>query len=164
VSPNDVSVLDQGADSVLTLVTCTPKFTASRRLIVRGQLDTSASAPVATAPPTTVPAGGPASTTAGGSATTVAPGGAAVTPTTLPSEGDQGGGNEGLVAGWGHDGAAWLQVLLWGLACSFVGAGATFVSRKRHDNWTGAMVGLLPFVVALWFFYENVARLLPPNL
>jgi sortase A len=28
----------------------------------------------------------------------------------------------------------------------------------------GALAGVVPFVVALYFFFENVNRLLPPNI
>lgn len=37
VAPTDVSVLNQGANKTLTLITCTPVGTSSKRLIVRAQ-------------------------------------------------------------------------------------------------------------------------------
>lgn len=38
VSPSDVSVLDPTPDAELTLTTCTPRFTASSRLVIRATL------------------------------------------------------------------------------------------------------------------------------
>jgi sortase A len=46
VKPSDVSVLDPTHDNRLTLTTCTPRYSASRRLVVVSQL-------------TSIPAGGP---------------------------------------------------------------------------------------------------------
>jgi len=166
VVPSDVSVLDKSSESLLTLVTCTPKLTAAKRLIVRGKLDAASSAPVTpavVAPTTTVSSvtsvaspgssGAAASTVAG--ATTTAP------PEALP--GEEPASKAGLVGGWNSDRGAWVQLILWGLACGAVAVGGWLVSR-RTDRWIGAMVGLLPFVVTLWFFFENISRLLPPNL
>ena len=38
------------------------------------------------------------------------------------------------------------------------------VSRRTGHNWIGALAGIVPFVVCLYFFFENVNRLLPPNI
>jgi sortase A len=38
------------------------------------------------------------------------------------------------------------------------------LSRRTGHNWIGALAGLLPFLVCLYFFFENVNRLLPPNI
>lgn len=61
VSPRDVEVLDPTDDTVLTLTTCHPKYSAAERLIVRARLDTNAS-------PTPRP---PSPTTPGASVATV---------------------------------------------------------------------------------------------
>lgn len=45
VSPNDMSVLNQGANKTLTLITCTPVGTSSKRLIIRAQQIVPISAP-----------------------------------------------------------------------------------------------------------------------
>jgi sortase A len=42
--------------------------------------------------------------------------------------------------------------------------GAYLLSRRTRRDWVGGLVGLVPFVVALYFFFQNVNRLLPPNL
>jgi sortase A len=31
-------------------------------------------------------------------------------------------------------------------------------------DWVGLLVGVGPFVITLYFFFQNVNRLLPPNL
>jgi sortase A len=76
--------------------------------------------------------------------------------------------NEGLAdafsEGWFSDPSANGQVGIWGVALSVIAAGAYLVSRKLRRDWAGALIGLLPFMVALYFFFQNVNRLLPPNL
>ncbi|MDB5163859.1 MAG: putative sortase, partial [Candidatus Saccharibacteria bacterium] len=37
VAPNDLTVLNQGSENILTLITCTPVGTSSKRLIIRAQ-------------------------------------------------------------------------------------------------------------------------------
>ncbi len=65
---------------------------------------------------------------------------------------------------WFSDPAANPQVGLWGVALGSVALGAYFVSRKLRRDWAGLLVGIVPFVVVLYFFFQNVNRLLPPNL
>jgi sortase A len=47
---------------------------------------------------------------------------------------------------------------------TLIALGAYWVSFKTRRNWIGALVGIVPFIVTLYFFYENVNRLLPPTL
>ena len=35
---------------------------------------------------------------------------------------------------------------------------------RRSRRWLGAVAAAVPFLVLLYFFYENVNRLLPPNI
>ena len=76
--------------------------------------------------------------------------------------------NEGIAdafsEGWFSDPSANGQVGIWGIALSAIAAGAYLISRKLRHDWAGALIGLLPFMVALYFFFQNVNRLLPPNL
>ena len=76
--------------------------------------------------------------------------------------------NEGIAdafsEGWFSDPSANGQVGIWGIALSAIAAGAYLISRKLRHDWAGALIGLLPFMVALCFFFQNVNRLLPPNL
>ena len=66
--------------------------------------------------------------------------------------------------GWFSDDAAFPQVALWGIVVSAISIGAWQLSRKVRRNWVGALVGIVPFVVALYFFFQNVNRLLPAAL
>ncbi|NND73565.1 MAG: class E sortase [Ilumatobacter sp.] len=81
---------------------------------------------------------------------------------------DEAAVNEGIAdafaEGWFSDPGANLQVGLWGLLLSLISVGAYLISRRFRRDWAGALVGIMPFVVALYFFFQNVNRLLPPNL
>ncbi len=65
---------------------------------------------------------------------------------------------------WFSDPGAFAQVALWGVMLTIIALGATTLSRRARRNWLGALVGIVPFIVALYFWFENVNRLLPPNL
>jgi sortase A len=65
--------------------------------------------------------------------------------------------------GWFQDGGAWPQIALWGAALILIGIGVRIISRKtRHDS-IGIVCGAIPFLICLYFFYQNVNRLLPPG-
>ncbi len=66
--------------------------------------------------------------------------------------------------GWFSDPGANGQVALWGMLVALVSLAAYAISRKLRRDWAGALIGIMPFVVALYFFFQNVNRLLPPNL
>ena len=66
--------------------------------------------------------------------------------------------------GWFSDDAAFAQVALWGVVVSAIAIGAWLLSRRVRRNWVGALVGIVPFVIALYFFFQNVNRLLPAAL
>ncbi|MEO6651746.1 MAG: sortase [Ilumatobacteraceae bacterium] len=67
-------------------------------------------------------------------------------------------------AGWFDDRAAFSQIALWGLALTIISLLAYQVSKKfRHDS-IGFLVGIAPFLFALYFFFQNVNRLLPPGI
>jgi sortase A len=65
---------------------------------------------------------------------------------------------------WFSDPDAIPQVLLWGLVLTAVWVGIYLISRRLRSYWIGIPIGFVPFVVVLYFFFENVNRLLPPNL
>jgi len=66
--------------------------------------------------------------------------------------------------GWFDDRDAFGQVALWGLALILISIGAHRISRRyRHDS-IGILAGFAPFMFALYFFFQNVNRLLPPGL
>ena len=66
--------------------------------------------------------------------------------------------------GWFSDPGANGQVALWGLLLALVSVAAYAISRKLRRDWAGALIGIVPFIVTLYFFFQNVNRLLPPNL
>ena len=66
--------------------------------------------------------------------------------------------------GWFDDRSAFPQIALWGIALTLISIGAYLISRRfRHDS-IGFLVGIAPFLFALYFFFQNVNRLLPPGL
>jgi sortase A len=161
----------------LTLTSCHPKWSASQRIIVHSLLVADQSAPVTyaegaapttttvTTTVTTVPSTTIASVTSTATTATTAPVTTStitpptVTPPTItPASGDA------FSDGWFHDGSAIPQVALWALVVSAIAVGAYVLSRRVHSRLLGIAAGILPFLVALYFFYQNVNRLLPPSL
>jgi sortase A len=185
VPPTDASVLDPSPFPVLTLTSCHPKYSARERIIVRAVFDadassgplapampgyagTAASDPATVAP--TTPATSEPSVTAPAAAE---PGTTADSPVVSSAEASsattvaapaQSTSADALEHGWFDDPDAWPQVALWGTAVTLVALGAWGMSRWSRRNWVGAVLGIAPFVVALYFLFENVNRLLPPNL
>ena len=66
--------------------------------------------------------------------------------------------------GWFDDDEAWPQIALWGMALTIISLLAYQLSKKtRHDS-IGFAAGIGPFLFSLYFFFQNVNRLLPPGL
>ena len=66
--------------------------------------------------------------------------------------------------GWFSDPAANPHVGFWGLVLTMIAVLSYLLSRRLRRDWVGALVGFVPFIVTLYFFFQNVNRLLPPNL
>ena len=66
--------------------------------------------------------------------------------------------------GWFSDPDADSQVALWGAILILISVGAYLVSRKARRDSVGLLIGIVPFTIALYFFFQNVNRLLPPGL
>jgi len=66
--------------------------------------------------------------------------------------------------GWFSDDGAFPQVALWGLLLTALAVGSYLASRTARRNWVGALVGVAPFAMALYFFFQNINRLLPAAL
>lgn len=167
VAPSEYRVVTtEDPDSVnLTLATCHPEWTASERLAVHSVLVPDRSGPVGeatfydvgTLPPTTAPPTTMAPATA--ATTSIAP--ATIAPAaTLPAE-PSSHVKEAFVAGWFDDPDAWPQIALWAAALSAIAAAGYWLSRRAGRNLIGVAAGIVPFLVALYFFYQNVNRLLP---
>ncbi len=54
--------------------------------------------------------------------------------------------------------------MLWALVVAAIAIGAHVLRRLVGRRLVGIAVGIVPFLIALYFFYENVNRLLPPSL
>jgi sortase A len=163
VSPDNVSVLDNTPDDRLTLTSCDPKYSAKNRIIVTASFDAGASAPPVTAPPVTAPpVTAPPSTVAPPDSSpdnpvvTTTPPVATTAPSLVTTD-------DSFQRGWFDDPHAWPQVAAWGAACLAVVLAAGWIGRRTR-RWVGWIVGIVPFLVPLFFFYENISRLLPPNI
>jgi sortase A len=69
-----------------------------------------------------------------------------------------------LQQGWFSDPNAWPHVAAWGAVVSAIALFAWALSLQTRRNWIGLLAGFGPFVIALYFFFQNVNRLLPPNI
>ena len=66
--------------------------------------------------------------------------------------------------GWFDDRAAFPQIALWGMVLTMISLLAYQISKRfRHDS-IGFLFGIAPFLFALYFFFQNVNRLLPPGI
>ncbi len=67
------------------------------------------------------------------------------------------------IAGLSGDSTARTPAIAWGLLASAI-AMVTWVFARYWRRWPAYVAGTPVFFVALFFFYENVARLLPANV
>ncbi len=139
VKPSEVSVLEDKGDNRLTLTACHPKFSARERIIVSAQL-----------------VGNPVPR--------------------LPAQGAVSAPTDRRAVFEDIDGetASRWPVVLWGLACAAIWLAcwlvATLVrqrvdrrSRARHVQWLPYLVGIVPFGICLFLFFENFSLLLPAS-
>ena len=194
VSPSDYQVISttDPTRATLTLTSCHPKYTARERIIIFADLDPDATTGPVAEPTinygrpldeTTTDDPDPSNTVVDDSADDDAADDAtaddpaddaAVDESDDPTlaapddELDDAQINEGIAdafsEGWFSDPGANGQVGLWGLLLAAIGAGAYLLSKRTKRDWVGLLVGIGPFVVTLYFFFQNVNRLLPPNL
>ena len=139
VTPGDVWVLDPTDDNRLTLTTCHPRYSAAERLIVIAQLMNPPPPPAAPTPAPPSQAEPPAQREPPASVLTAE--------------------RAGLSGGVAAKGPA----VVWGAAAAFVGLAAQLMAR-RGRRWLVYAVSAPVFLVVLFQFYENVARLLPANV
>ncbi len=74
------------------------------------------------------------------------------------------GSEDAFSSHWFDDRAAFPQVALWGVIATAVVVAAYLLARRLRNSWIGLAVGVVPFLVTLYFFYQNVNRLLPAAL
>lgn len=161
VSPRQTEVLRaQKNRSLLTLITCHPRWSTAKRLIVVAEL--SASEPVATSSPTSVPSVESTTPTTSVPATTTPP---TTAPVAVPTE-------EGLeLDGWFSDTGAVFPAILLGLLLVAISVLTHFLrrtlrSRGRRDSRARLVswaVAVVPFLVALFYWYHFINMLLPAS-
>ncbi len=137
VDPDAVHVLNPTPDDRLTLTTCHPRFSAAERLIVVAKLVT----PPAETPP-------PAATADEGAGEAASP------PTTAASR---------RLAGLSGHSTDKTPAILWGVFAAAIWVGGWFLGRAWRRVPAYALAAV-PFLVVLFVFFENVARLLPANV
>ena len=180
--------------ATLTLVSCHPRATATQRIVVIADLiassgpitepaplpppDDTSTLPgepneaVEEVPDTTATEASTVSTPVDSSATETTAAaaetadttvdttpGAAVEPVRPAASTD-----DAFSAGWFSDKAAWPHVALWALALIVWVLACYQLAKRFRRLWLGIAVGFVPFVVLLYFWFENVNRLLPPGL
>ncbi len=188
VGPDDYQLVIPTVDdtrATLTLTSCHPRYSTRQRIVVTAELDTGRSDPLTRAAPagsgagalpdepapttatttprptTTLPAAAGAGTTLPAATTTTAP--APADPPDVDTE-QREAGVDVFASGWFSDPDAYPHVALWGLVLTLVALAAWRLSRWVGRDWVGALAGVVPFAVVLYFFFENVNRLLPPGL
>ena len=178
VSPSQYELVIPTIDpnvATLTLATCTPAYTAKQRLIVKATLVPAQSSQVM-APPwvtspgtteaaTTLPGDSlPASTTPAATTTPATTTPAAVVPATTVAPPSHSNTSDVFASGWFDDSSAVPHVIIWGLLLLGVCVGAFFIGKRTRRLWVSFATGVLPFVIVLYFFFENVNRLLPSSI
>lgn len=179
--------------ATLTLATCHPVYTARQRLIVYATLVDELSDPVTrpgtlgqadedglaaegggqsaepddTQPDDTQPSDTQPDDTSVENSTVATP--TTFTDATTAGDDDLGEGSgpevdDTFSQGWFSDTAAIPHVLGWGLLLALVSIGAYYAGKSLKRLYVCFLVGVVPFVVVLFFFFQNVNRLLPPGL
>jgi sortase A len=184
VEPSDYHVVATSDPTIaeLTLTSCHPKWSAAQRIIIHANLDpTQSDTPTARSSYLASSLSSIATTTTllpDETATTVAA--AETTPTTaspttsststsVPIVVEDTGGTstattDAFAAGWFHDPAALTQGILWTIPMIVLILAVRWWSHRRRSWFPALPVALIPGIVVLYFIYENVNGLLPPNL
>ena len=172
VSPSEYAAVIPTIDpdtATLTLATCTPRYTANSRLIVKAVLVPEQSAQVmrpstATTPEDSTSTSSTVPGTLPGDDTTVPTTDDASTTTTTIVAAPISTADDSFSGGWFDDTSAILPSILWLLALIGVSVGSFFIGKRANRLWVSYAVGVVPFVVVLYFVFENINRLLPPGI
>ena len=165
--------------AILSLVTCHPEYSSRQRMVVKASLVLEQSDQVMAPPPNTfAPQPGATLPDEGADTTTVetppssdpAATGSPV-PDTVPDTtiataptSTARVTDDAFSGGWFDDTAAIPHAIAWGLVLLAVVAGAYFLGRWAKRLYVCFLVGVVPAVIVMYFFFENVNRLLPPGL
>ena len=154
--PTDVGLPGEDVDDPTTTLAPTTTSASPTSTIVGQTTGPSTSAVATSLAPTTVVA--PSTTT--DPLYTVNPGGGATGgPTDVLDNSEEAFSNR-----WFSDEEAFPQVTLWAGSCAAIVMAAYLLAKRFRNLLIGLAIGVLPFVVGLYFFYENVNRLLPAAL
>jgi sortase A len=134
-----------GDDPLVTAPTTTVEATAAPTATTTAATDVD---PVLDPPGTTAPTSTPTTT---------------ADPATVPASAAPGAIEDAFSQGWFHDPDAWPQIVLWALALALISMLGYQLSKKTRRSSVGILVAILPFLFCLYFFYQNVNRLLPPG-
>ena len=134
VTPGNTSVLAQSSTPELTLTTCTPRFSASNRLVVQATLLSSS---LAAAAPTPAPTPAPTAGRLKADAADLA-----------------GGQGDWLPALWWGMGVAAVAGAVWWLARR---------QRRRPQRWLVYTSGAVAVLIVLFYFFGAVSPLLPAS-
>ena len=184
VAPSDVWVVKSTDESVITLVTCHPRWSDSSRLIVRGKLvgesvesfrtqetvvgslPDAVSAPVTntTVPPTQIP---PTTVTVDQPPITSQP--QSGSPSSLDTiESTPGGGtdvaNEAVLGSWATNSAAWIAVVGWSLVMLAAWVGTKALWRRGSWRRLAAVGCVMGGLVAQWMWCANLTSIVPASL
>lgn len=131
VAPTEVSVVANTPDAQLTLTACHPKGSAAKRIVVKAKLVAAKSAKLTKSKPQ------PASAGTGKGRTTA-----------------------GLAEGLSGQTRSFEPTIVWGIVAAVIGLAWWWTFRRwRHPaTW---LIGVVPFVVALFPFYVFLERALP---
>jgi sortase A len=141
VAPSEVSVLESDGRNLLTLTACHPRYDLRQRIVVQAELQ-----------------GQVVPELAGQEEAMATP-----EPNDAPADLDGDAGT--LEAG----DVPWAHLALWGAAAALVWLAAWALARRvlagrgRPLRWSPYVVGAVPFLVCLYFFYENLAAALPAS-
>ena len=145
---------ENAADPTTTVATTSTSTTSAATSTSAAPASTTSSTTTSTSLPPTLPAD---------SLYSVLPGGGTIGG----GSGDDGDGEaaeDAFSNHWFSDSGAWLDVVLWGALTTAVVVGAYLLAKRLRNSWIGLAAGCVPFVIALYFFYQNVNRLLPAAL
>jgi len=182
VSPGDYGKVIPTTDfehATLVLATCHPAYTARERLIIHAEIvveesdqlmrpssfqeaDPGAGIPGDSIPEDTAPDGSTPVDTVPPSGDTTVDSVPTTAPIDQPDPPEQ--SDDAFSQTWFSDTAAIPHVIGWGLVLAAVAIGAYYVGKASRRLYVCFLVGALPFVVVLYFFFQNVNRFLPPGL
>lgn len=163
VEPTDLSVIAPSDEAILTLTSCHPRYSARQRIVITAELDEK----ISTTPLEPTPYAYDATT-----AVDQPPDESVVSADPLAEESTedpvlstpaQSTSVEELSAGWFSEPEAWPHTIGYALGCTAI-AVAAWLASKRINRWAAYALAAPVFCFTLYFFYENVARLLPPNI